>query len=103
MPAHLSGRDSGAAELSARDRFRDLIGKSRLLQPAHELVAGSFPAPVAHEGVDVRLLKGLGQALGLGIVLRLARVLKSPGSRQTIPEALRDGVAHLVKLRDSVA
>src|SRR5215212_6019578 len=83
---------------------RDLIGKACLLQSAHVLLARSLSAPVTYERVDIRLLEGFSQARSPGIVPRLARVLiKSPRSRQTIPEALRDGVAYLVKLRYSVA
>src|SRR5829696_3649246 len=81
----------------------DLIGKARLLQSAHYLIARPFSAPVAHEGVDVRPIEGLGQPLGLGIVPRPTRVLGSDGIRQTPPEALRNGVAHFVKLGDPVA
>src|SRR5918993_7045 len=38
------------------------IGKSRLLHPAHVLLAPQVSAPVAYEGVDVRPIEGLGQA-----------------------------------------
>src|SRR5215204_6331224 len=81
----------------------DLIGKARLLQSAHYLIARPFSAPVAHEGVDVRPIEGLGQPLGLGIVPRPTRVLGSDGIRQTPPKALRNGVTHFVKLGDPVA
>src|SRR5919112_6214681 len=66
------------------------IGKSRLLHPAHVLLAPQVSAPVTYEGVDVLLFEGLGQPLGLGIVLRPIRVLGSDGIRQTLPEALRN-------------
>src|SRR5215217_1983500 len=79
------------------------IGKSRLLHPALVLLAPQVSAPVAYEGVDVRPIEGLGQARSLCVVPRLTRVLGSEGIRQTLPEALRDGVANFVKLRDPVA
>src|SRR5215204_1448056 len=101
---NLTALSLAGAELSEELLMsRDLIGKACLLQPAHVLLASSLSAPVTYEGVDVRLLEGLGQACSLGVVPRLTRVLRSKGIRQTLPEALRDGVANFVKLRDSVA
>src|SRR5215217_5951372 len=44
---------------------RDLIGQARLLQTAHVLIARLVYAPVAYEGIGIRLLEGLGQSLGL--------------------------------------
>src|SRR5215207_11565962 len=40
------------------------IGKSRLLHPAHVLLAPQVSAPVAYEGIDVRPIEGPGQPLG---------------------------------------
>src|SRR5215211_6055188 len=79
------------------------IGESRLLHPAHVLFAPQVSAPVTYEGVCIRPIEGLGQPLGLGIVPRPTRVLGSVGIRQTLPEALRNGVIHSVELGDPVA
>ncbi len=57
-----------AAVFSLTGIVAEHIGKSRLLHPAHVLLAPQVSAPVAYEGVDVRPIEGLGQALGLGIV-----------------------------------
>src|SRR5215210_2880637 len=81
----------------------DLIGEPGLLQPAHVLLARPLSAPVTHERVGIRLLEGSYQANSLGIVPRPARVLiKPPGGRQTVPEALRYRGTQSVKLRAPV-
>ena len=51
MLAHLRGGDRSTTELSAGDPLGDHLCQSGLLQFAHELIARSFPAPGAYEGV----------------------------------------------------